>query len=303
MVARELVGRAIVVTGAGRGLGRSYASALAAAGADVVVNDIDVGEADKVASLIRSGGGSAVASGHDVSDWGQSQALVDLCLNVHGRIDGLVNNAGVLHLAELVTSTEASWRDSFEVNVFGTVFPSRHAVGAMLGQRSGSILNITSGSHAGDRAESAYGASKGAVASLTYSWAAELAGSGVRVNALAPLGATRMVRQVETFWRERSAGGAPSPAYVVPEPQAIGPVVVYLMSDAASHINGQVVRFDGERMSVMTHPSVLVPQVEQSAWTPEAVAEAFEGSLNARLQPLGLQFVGVGAEHRDLDGG
>jgi NAD(P)-dependent dehydrogenase (short-subunit alcohol dehydrogenase family) len=221
--------------------------------------------------------------------------LIDLCCDVNGRIDGLVNNAGVLELGDLTDTDEAAWRRSFEVNVFGTVFPSVHAVALMRRQGRGSVLNITSGSHAGDPSESAYGASKGAVASLTYAWAAELVGSGVRVNALAPLGATRMVRQVEAFRRARLSKGESLDAFIVPEPAAIAPVVVYLMSDSSS-VSGQVVRFDGERLSLMTHPSVLMPHVERESWSVESVTAAFEHSLLSRVQPLGLQFVGSGAE-------
>lgn len=281
----ELQGKAVVVTGAGRGLGAAYARAVAAAGGGVVVNDIDSAPAESVVAQIRAAGGAAVAAVADVSDWGQAHELMDRCIASFGRLDGLINNAGIMRLGAIDKLSERDWRASMEVNVLGTAFCGAHAARHMVRQGSGAILNVTSGSHAGDREESAYGASKGAVASLTYAWAADLLGQGVRVNAISPLADTALTQQAREY--SRLSEQAPR-LEQVPAADAMAPLAVYLLSDAAAAIAGQIVRFDGQRLSLLVHPAVLHPAVEHSSWSFRDFKRIFDDDLAARSWPLGL---------------
>jgi len=176
------------------------------------------------------------------------------------------------------------FRAVVEVNLLGTAYCGLHAIRAMLERGGGSVVNVSSGAQAGATAMAAYGASKGGVAALTYCWALDLAGTGVRVNAITPNAHTRMADAFERYLGERARGrniGKP--------PADNAPAVVYLLSDAAAAITGQVVRIDGDELSLLTHPQVLEPVVRIADWTVAAVAAAFESDLAPRQQPNGLR--------------
>ena len=283
MAGVTLAGRAVLVTGAGRGLGRSYARLAAAHGAAVVVNDIAADAATQVADGIVADGGRAVADGSDIASWDGAGALVARCLERFGAIDGLVNNAGIFRIASITEQEPGDLRAVLEVNVLGTAYCGLHALRAMLARGRGSVVNVTSGAQSGTAALGAYGASKGAVASLTYCWAAEVAGTGVRVNAVSPNAYTRMA---EDF--ERYLGGRAQGQNVGKPPEGNAPAVVYLLSDASAAVNGQVVRVDGDELSLMSHPAVLEPRLVRPQWTVEGVAEAFASELAPRSEALGV---------------
>jgi NAD(P)-dependent dehydrogenase (short-subunit alcohol dehydrogenase family) len=277
-----LAGKAVVITGAGRGLGAAYASLAAREGAAVVVNDVDVGQARAVVAEIEAGGGRAVADGSDIAAWEGAGALVAHCVDAFGAIDGLVNNAGIFRLASPFDQDPDDFRAVIEVNLLGTAYCGLRAIRAMR-ERGGSIVNVTSGAHAGSADMGAYGASKGGVASLTYSWAVDLAGSGIRVNAVSPNASTRMAEAFEKHLGTKAQGQN------VGKPAARNaPAVVYLLSDLSAAVHGQVVRMDGAELSLIRHPAVLGTGVEDPRWTVAAVAAAFEGDLAGCLQPLGL---------------
>lgn len=283
-----LAGKAIVVTGAGRGLGAAYARSCAAEGAALVVNDIDAGNAAAVAAEIADAGGRALAVAGDVGDWGFAEGLVGACVEAFGAIDGLVNNAGVLRPARIEDITEADVRLMIDANLVGTIACGVAAAKRMLKQGRGSIVNVASGSQTGDIALSAYGATKGGIASLTYAWAMECAGRGVRVNAVSPLADTDMAKANTAFMAEQMAKrdvvyGA------LPAPDVNAPVVVHLLSDRSAGVNGQVVRIAGRALSFVTHPMIASPVLE-GEWTLEAVVTAFERTLEARQLPLGLTY-------------
>ena len=274
-----LAGKAVVVTGAGRGLGAAYARLAASEGARVVVNDVDVALASEVAEDLDS----AVADGADISTWDGAGALIDRCVAEFGAIDGLVNNAGVFRLADPTAQDPDEFRAIVEVNLLGTAYCGLHAIRAMLPRGKGSIVNVTSGAHAGSAGMGAYGASKGGVASLTYCWAVDLAGTGVRVNAVSPNAHTRMADEYERYLGDRALG-----QNIGKTPERNAPAVVYLLSDAASAVHGQVVRIDGDELSLICHPAVLSTGASAPEWTVERVAAAFAGELAGSLQPLGL---------------
>src|SRR4051812_42142569 len=279
----HLDGKAVLVTGAGRGLGAAYARLAAAEGAAVVVNDVEADLAGEVVAAIRAAGGRAEAAVGSVADWDSAGAIVGACVEAFGAIDGLVNNAGIFRLADPTEQDPAEFRAVLEVNVLGTAYCGLHAIRAMLERGHGSIVNVTSGSHAGSAAMGAYGASKGAVASLTYCWAADLAGTGVRVNAVSPNAHTRMADTYEAY-----LGAAAQGQNVHKSPVQNAPAVVYLLSDASTALHGQVVRIDGDELSMIAHPTVQGHGTLNPAWTVSSVAAAFGAGAVGPLSPVGL---------------
>jgi NAD(P)-dependent dehydrogenase (short-subunit alcohol dehydrogenase family) len=284
--AAPLFGKAIVVTGAARGIGRAVAMAVVEAGADVVVNDQDGDALQKTVTTLSSMGANITAHVGSVSDYESARELITTCVETFGAIDGLVNNAGAFAIGSTTEIDEATWRRLIETNVLGTAFCGTHAIAHMKKKGSGAIVNVTSGAHLGTPLLSAYGASKGAVASLTYGWALELAPVGIRVNALSPMAKSQMSDDVAHYFRNHSELTPWPEASVAPSNNA--PVVVYLLSNDAAPLTGQVVRIDGERLSLMAHPSVLEPILFNSSWTYQEVKDAFDVQLKELRVPLGL---------------
>jgi NAD(P)-dependent dehydrogenase (short-subunit alcohol dehydrogenase family) len=276
-----LDGKAVVVTGGGRGLGEAFAVHAAQAGASVVVNDVDADLAERTAANIRAHGHRAVASGHSVTDPGQAQAIIDQCVETYGKIDGLVNNAGLNYEALPWQEDPEQIRELVEVNVLGVIYTGTAATKAMIESGAGgSIVNISSGASLGQRKLGVYAASKGAVASLTYSWALDLEDAGIRVNAVCPLAHTRMV------WKsERSLRNCP------PErtPSRIAPLVLYLLGDTAHGITGQMIRCNGPQLHIMGQPHLKAPILERQVWDTESVQHAFDEVFSAHLEPYGLE--------------
>ncbi|MGH3623827.1 MAG: SDR family NAD(P)-dependent oxidoreductase, partial [Sciscionella sp.] len=274
-----LDGKAVVVTGAGRGLGEAFAVHAAHAGAAVIVNDVDVELAERVAENIRVQGGSAVTSGRTVSDPEQAARIVESCVAAFGRIDGLVNNAGLNYEAVSWEDAPESMRQLVEVNVLGPMYTGLAAMKAMV-PGGGSIVNISSGASFGQRKLAAYAASKGAVASLTYSWALDCEEVGIRVNAVCPLAYTRMV------WKsERSLRNCPPSR----TPAKIAPLVLYLLSDISAGITGQLVRCNGEQLHIVSQPHVKQPVLEREFWDIGSVRRAFDEVFGTHLEAYGLE--------------
>jgi NAD(P)-dependent dehydrogenase (short-subunit alcohol dehydrogenase family) len=268
----------VVVTGAGRGLGRSYAIAAAREGAAVVVNDVDGDEADRVVAEIIAAGGRAIGSHQSVADADGANGLMQQCVTSFGRIDGLVNNAGIIasgppHEADPVRTAEL-----VAVNVLGVLYCGIAAMAFMRPQRSGVIVNVTSGAAVGMPGLGVYGATKGAVASVTYSWALDLAADGVRVSGFSPLGRTRMGR-----------------SDALPDPDSIAPAVVYLLSDAAVGLSGQILRFDGSKLSFLSAPVFDGPFMQRDDWTLDDMSTAVDDGLRASLRPIGMAQVDLTA--------
>lgn len=284
-----LNGKAVVITGAGGGLGAAYARHAASLGAAVVVNDIDPKAAAATAEAILEVGGRAVTCAGDVSDWTFAETLVQACVDAFGTITGFVNNAGILRPALLDDLTEADARRMIEINLVGTIACAQAAARRMKALGGGSIVNVSSGSQAGDIGLGGYGATKGAVASLTYSWAMELRGTGVRMNALSPLAETAMAAQ-NAHLMALQAKNRDVHYAALPPAEVNAPVVSFLLSDASAGINGQLVRIAGRQLSFVTHPMIAAPVLEDD-WTYDRVANAFAETLSSRQQTLGLGFV------------
>jgi NAD(P)-dependent dehydrogenase (short-subunit alcohol dehydrogenase family) len=284
-----LDGKAIVITGAGSGLGAAYARHCAALGARLVVNDVDAAAAGRIASGIVAAGGTAVASAGSVASWDYAGELVAACVGAFGRIDGLLNNAGILRHGRVTEMTERDLRAMLEVNTIGAAACAAHAIRRMLEQDGhGSIVNVASGSQAGDIALGAYGASKAAVASLTFSWALELRDTKVRVNALSPLAHTAMAETNMKFLAQQSASR--EVVYTtLPAADVNAPAAAFLLSDRSIGINGQIVRIAGEELSFVTHPMIAEP-VLKGRWDDDAVEAAFRDTLGRKQQKLGLAY-------------
>jgi NAD(P)-dependent dehydrogenase (short-subunit alcohol dehydrogenase family) len=276
-----LDGKAVVVTGAGRGLGQAYAVHAAQAGARVVVNDIELDLAEKTVAQLREHGAEAVASGADVADPASGEELVGRCVAEFGRIDGLVNNAGLNYEAAPWDDEQDRMRELMAVNVFGTFSCGLAAIRAMRAAgTAGSIVNIASGALLGQRKLAAYAASKGAVASMTTSWALDTDEAGIRVNAVCPVAHTRMV------WNsERSLRNTP------PErtPGRVAPLVVFLLSDAAAGITGQLVRCNGQDLHLLGQPYFKEPILSRDNWDTTGVQQVFDEVFQSHLEPFGLE--------------
>lgn len=272
-----LAGKAIVVTGAGGGLGRAYALAAAAEGAAVLVNDVDAGAAGAVAAEIQAAGGRAAAQAGTVAKWDDAGAAIDRCAEAFGSLDGLVNNAGISRVGDPWMETEERARAIVETNLLGTMFCGIHALRAMVAQGSGTILNVTSGALLGLLEHSIYGATKGGVASLTWSWAVEAAPHGVRVNAISPLARTKM----SEVWANRDEAHMDEPP-----PETVAPLAVYLLSDRAADVSGQIVRLDAGGLAIMRPPAFPVPLPLPDRSVGGVIA-AFD-ELRGALQPVGF---------------
>lgn len=280
-----LQGKAVVITGSGRGIGAACAMGAAMQGASVVVNDVDADVAEESAAAIRDAGGTAIACPADITDWDAAGRLIATCIDRFGRIDGLVNNAGAYHMSKAWNFDPVAARTLVEVNVLGTMHCAGHAVRAMVAQGSGSIVNVVSGAHMGIDSLGIYGATKGAVASMVYCWAVDLAGTGVRINGLSPFGATRMAEATSAY--RRSIGAVDRRASFQPA-EANSPLAEYLLSDRAEGVNGQLVRIDSGEIQLYTHPALLLPPLRRESWTAAEIADAFDAELRERLVPCGV---------------
>ncbi|MGW5346924.1 3-oxoacyl-ACP reductase [Streptomyces sp. HUAS TT3] len=265
-----LEGLSAIVTGAGRGLGRAEAVELARLGASVVVNDFgqpgrdgsgeaSAGPAQEVAEEIRAAGGQAVAHTGDVADFGQARVLVELAVSSFGKLDVLVNNAGILRDRMVFSMSEEEWDSVIRVHLKGH-FNTTHFAAVHWRERSkaaggpvhGRIVNTSSEAFLGGSAgQPNYAAAKGGIVGLTTSTALALAKYGVTANAICPRARTRMTQDVFAGFREPQDGGLDPLA-----PEHVSPLVGYLASPAAAGVNGQLFVVHGGMVAVMERPKV-----------------------------------------------
>ena len=275
---RLLSGKAAVVTGAGRGIGRCHALHLAAAGAAVVVNDIEAAAARDVVEEIEHDGGRAVAAPGDVSDREASELIIEHCCARFGAIDALVANAGIVRTSEFLEISDEDFDDVLRVHLYGTFYCGRAAGRRMRDQDGGgAIVNTTSTAALGIPGQASYAAAKGAITSLTWSMARELARHGIRVNAIAPSGTTRM---------RRSGSPSDEPFF---DPAQNAPLVVWLCSDEARWVTGQWFATGGERVALLGQPDVRREMRRPGGWSLESLREAFPTELSGHLEPFGIE--------------
>jgi NAD(P)-dependent dehydrogenase (short-subunit alcohol dehydrogenase family) len=285
--------RVAIVTGAGRGIGRSVALLLAAEGASVVVNDLgvaldgsgtDTGPAQLVADEIVAAGGAAVASGADISDHATGEDLVKAAISEFGRLDVLVNVAGILRDRMVFNMTEQEWDDVIRVHLRGTFNTTKFAAAHWRSLRDESaqnrIINFTSvsGLH-GAPGQPNYAAAKMGIVGLTYSAAHSLAKYGVTVNAISPGAATRMTESVPD---SRRRSGLPA-AGDERSPDNVAPVVAYLASERSGWITGRVVHSSGYEVALYNNPQPLVRLIGTEPWGLDELAEQMERSFPPAL--------------------
>jgi NAD(P)-dependent dehydrogenase (short-subunit alcohol dehydrogenase family) len=285
---RLLDGRVAVVTGSGRGLGREFALALAREGAAVVVNDIGVSlqgdetaedPASEVVAAIEDAGGTAVAARDSVSDFEGAGRIVDAAIDAFGRIDIVVNNAGIVRDRTLVKMDESDFDAVIATHLKGTFNVVRHAAPRMKDQGWGRIVNITSSAGLrGNFGQTNYAAAKAGIMGMTFVWALELGKYGICVNAVAPAGVTRMTGSL--------ADGDDVPPTL--DPSLNAPLVVYLCSDKAAGVNGQILGRTDFSYTLFQHPKQIAWMHREGGWDVEGVAEQFEATLGQHLQPVGM---------------
>ena len=290
-------GRVVIVTGAGRGIGREYALAFAEAGAKVIVNDTgatldgagaDSAPADLVAREIVATGAEAVASRHDVSAESDAADLIQLAVDTYGRLDVLVNNAGILRDRTLINMSTQEWDDVIAVHLRGTFLLGRDAARHWR-QRSkdtgepshGRLINVTSATGLyGNPGQSNYGAAKAGIAGFTIIAAMELARYGVTVNAIAPGARTRMTLPLA----KPADVNPPADAFDIRDPANVAPLAVWLGSLESDDVTGRVFNIMGGQISVAEgwHAG---PAIEKDGrWTPGELGTAIR-SMVAKAAP------------------
>jgi NAD(P)-dependent dehydrogenase (short-subunit alcohol dehydrogenase family) len=286
-------GRVVIVTGAGRGIGRAHALAFAAEGAKVVVNDIGAGldgsatgesPAEQVVAEIVAAGGEAVVNGDDVADWAGAENLIKAALEHFGRLDVLVNNAGFLRDRMLVGMSEQEWDAVVRVHLKGHFATLRHAAAYWRGEAKAGravdarIINTSSGAGLqGSIGQGNYAAAKAGIAELTIQAAAELKNYGVTVNAIAPSARTRMTI---------GAGGAMAEAMAAPEdgfdamaPENVSPLVVWLGSAESKDVTGRVFEVEGGKITVAEGWRHGPTQDKGARWEPKEIGPVVTGLL------------------------
>lgn len=288
MALGRLEGRVAIVTGGGRGLGRSYALALAEHGAAVVVNDLggdlhgagrDASPAQSVVHEILADGGKAVVSGHDVADWEQAKALIELATGTFGGLDILINNAGILRDRLFANMSEEEWDAVIRVHLKGHAAPARHAMDYWRSQAkagrpvAASIVHTTSlAGLVGSFGQANYASAKLAVVGLSRTLALEGAKYGVRSNAVSPSARTRI---------ETSLKKPDGEAFDAFSPDNVSPLICWLALDDCP-ANGQVFQAYGNRIEVIAPSAIEVDVRTEGRWQVEDV----ETALNHRLPTL-----------------
>lgn len=278
-----LDGKAIAITGGGGGIGRAVALACAAEGAKVVVADHGVSMdgsdpssavADAVAEEIRDTGGEAVAVADTVTTMEGGERVVAAAVDTFGSIDGVVCVAGILRERMLFNMTEDEWDPVVDVHLKGHFTVFRAAAARMRKARSGSLVGFTSGAFQGSIAQANYSAAKGGVVSLVRSAAVGLAKYGVTANAIAPIARTRMSDNV------------PGDLAEMGDPEDVAPMVVYLLSDQAKHVTGQVYTAVGGKIAVWNQPREVRAMHTDGRWTPEQIAARLDGTVGVEPMPI-----------------
>ncbi|MDR3065624.1 MAG: SDR family oxidoreductase [Comamonas sp.] len=293
MAQKMMQDKVVVVTGAGGGIGRDIALAMAASGARVVVNDIgtsttgegtDAGPAQNVVDEIKAAGGQAVASTDSVSEAASASRIVQCAVDSFGRIDGVVNNAGILRDRFFHRMSLEEWDAVIKVHLYGSYFMSRAAANHFKEQESGALVHMTSTSGLiGNLGQANYSAAKLGLTALSKSIALDMAKFNVRSNCIAPFAWSRMIGSIPTDTPEQLARVAKIQQMT---PNKIAPLAVYLLSDQARDVNAQVFAVRNNELFLMSQPRPLRSVHRSEGWTPEFIAEHGMPALKASFVPM-----------------
>lgn len=278
--------RTVIVTGAGQGLGRAHAHALGAAGFNVVVNDIG-GAADVVAKEITEAGGTAIGHACDVADWTAAEALIGAAVDTYGRLDALVNNAGIVRDRMLVGMAEAEWDDVLRINLKGHFCTLRHAAGywrdrSKAGEQvAARVINTSSGAGLmGSVGQGNYAAAKAGVVAMTQVAAVEMARYGITVNALAPSARTPMTEAV--FAQTMSK---PESGFDPMDPANVSPLVVWLAGEESGFVTGRVFEVEADRVGLADGWRFGPRREAGRKWEPEELTDVVRELMDEAEPP------------------
>ena len=292
-------GRVVVITGAGRGLGRAHALAFAAEGAKVVVNDLgaslqgegtDLSPAQEVVNEIVAAGGEAIVNGDDISDWDGAGSLVQSAIDTFGGLDTVVTNAGIVRDRMFVNMSVDDWDAVIRVHLRGTFCPVKRAVEYWRAEskagrpRAGRIITTSSGAGLmGSLAQTNYSTAKAGIAGFTINIAAELGRLGVTANSIAPSARSRMT---EDAFAEMMA--KPESGFDAMDPANISPIVVWLGSDQSGHVTGRVFECAGGELSVADGWQHGTAVDKGDRWDPAELGPVVDGLIAAAPAPAAV---------------
>ena len=290
-----MTGKTAVVTGAGRGIGREIALLMAAEGADVVVNDVgasldgageDQGPAADVVAAIREAGGRAVVNADSVADPKGGERMIADALDAFGRIDCVVNNAGILRDAIFHKMSHADFEAVLDVHLRGSFNVSRAAAAHFREQGSGAFVHFTSTSGLiGNIGQANYSAAKMGIVGLSRGIAVDMARFGVRSNCIAPFAWSRMIGSIPTETEDQKARVDKLKSLT---PAKIAPMAVFLSSDAAADVTGQIFCVRGNEVFLMSQPRPVRSLHRDGGWTPQSLADQMLPAFKSDLYDLNV---------------
>jgi NAD(P)-dependent dehydrogenase (short-subunit alcohol dehydrogenase family) len=285
--------KVVIVTGAGGGIGRDFALAMAARGAKVVVNDIgasvsgegkDAGPAQKVVEEIKAKGGMAVASTDSVAEWESANKIIQCAIDSFKKIDVVVNNAGILRDRFFFNMSVEEWKAVIDVHLNGTFYVSRAAAPYFKSQASGRYINMTSTSGLiGNFGQANYAAAKLGIAALSKSMALDMAKFKVTSNCIAPFAWSRMIGTIPAETPEQKARLDKIKRM---ETSKIAPLAVYLASDASQDVTGQIFAVRANELFLMSQNRPVRSVHRSEGWTPETIAEQAMPAMRAHFYAL-----------------
>jgi NAD(P)-dependent dehydrogenase (short-subunit alcohol dehydrogenase family) len=288
-----VAGKTAIVTGAGRGIGRGIAMLLAAEGAWVVVCDIgasvegagtDNGPAQETVDLIKQAGGEAVASTLSITEPKNAEQIVKAALDAFGRVDILVNNAGILRDVIFHKMSNSDWKDIIDVHLNGSFYMSRAVATLFREQKTGAYVHMTSTSGlVGNFGQVNYMAAKLGIMGLSRGIALDMARFNVRSNCIAPFAWTRMIEGIPA---ETEADKRRIAAFKQMTPEKIAPLAVYLASDAASGISGQILSVRNNEIFLFNQPRPIRTIHRADGWTPQKLKAQLKGAFAGSFTPL-----------------
>lgn len=287
-------GKVVVVTGSGNGIGREIALMMAAEGASVVVNDLgssvhgegqDAGPAQRVVDEIKAAGGKAVANTDSVATWQSANKIIQCALDSFGRVDALVNNAGILRDRMFHKMSPEEWEAVINVHLNGSFYMARAAAPHFREQGSGAYVHMTSNTGLiGNLGQANYAAAKMGIVGLSKCIALDMGGFGVRSNCISPAAWSRMIGAVPTDTPEKKLQAERMQSKMHPKKQA--PLAVFLCSDLAKDVTGQIFYVRSNEIMLVSQPRAVRSVHRDEGWTPHTVAEHAIPALKPSFVPL-----------------